>query len=125
MTITNTSILKKLLLLLLVFTGIYFSKAFLMPLLFAGILATLFLPLCNWLEKKRLPKSMAVLVCFLSLTAFFSGLIMLVSWKISELINDVALIKQTAIETVYNAADIGFENISVDLIFNLPKQTKD
>lgn len=31
--------------------------------------------------------------------------------------------KQTAIQTVYNAADIGFENISVDLIFNLPKQT--
>ena len=32
--------------------------------------------------------------------------------------------KQTAIHTVYNAADIGFENISVDLIFNLPNQTK-
>ncbi len=33
--------------------------------------------------------------------------------------------KQTAIHTVYNAADVGFENISVDLIFNLPKQTKE
>jgi len=33
--------------------------------------------------------------------------------------------KQTAIQTVYNAADIGFENISVDLIFNLPNQTKE
>lgn len=33
--------------------------------------------------------------------------------------------KQTAIQTVYNAAEIGFENISVDLIFNLPKQTKE
>ncbi|MFZ2325054.1 MAG: radical SAM family heme chaperone HemW [Ignavibacteriaceae bacterium] len=32
--------------------------------------------------------------------------------------------KQTAIKTVYNAADVGFENISVDLIFNLPNQTK-
>jgi oxygen-independent coproporphyrinogen-3 oxidase len=33
--------------------------------------------------------------------------------------------KQTAIQTVGYAADIGFENISVDLIFNLPNQTKE
>ncbi len=33
--------------------------------------------------------------------------------------------KQTAIKTVYNAAEVGFENISVDLIFNLPNQTKE
>ena len=33
--------------------------------------------------------------------------------------------KQTAIETVYNAAEVGFENISLDLIFNLPNQTKE
>jgi oxygen-independent coproporphyrinogen-3 oxidase len=33
--------------------------------------------------------------------------------------------KQTAIQTVYNAAEVGFKNISVDLIFNLPNQTKD
>ena len=33
--------------------------------------------------------------------------------------------KQTAIHTVYNAAEVGFDNISVDLIFNLPNQTKE
>lgn len=33
--------------------------------------------------------------------------------------------KQTAIQTVYSAAEVGFENISVDLIFNLPNQTKE
>ncbi len=32
--------------------------------------------------------------------------------------------KQTAIDTVFNAKDAGFENISIDLIFNLPGQTK-
>ena len=32
--------------------------------------------------------------------------------------------KDTAIKTVYNAAEIGLENINIDLIFNLPKQTK-
>jgi oxygen-independent coproporphyrinogen-3 oxidase len=33
--------------------------------------------------------------------------------------------KQTAINTVYNTIDSGFDNISVDLIFNLPNQTKE
>jgi oxygen-independent coproporphyrinogen III oxidase len=32
--------------------------------------------------------------------------------------------RQTAIQTVHNAAEVGFDNISVDLIFNLPNQTK-
>jgi oxygen-independent coproporphyrinogen-3 oxidase len=32
--------------------------------------------------------------------------------------------KKTAIETVYNAKEVGFDNISIDLIFNLPGQTK-
>jgi len=33
--------------------------------------------------------------------------------------------KQTAIETVWLAKEVGFKNISLDLIFNLPKQTKE
>ena len=33
--------------------------------------------------------------------------------------------KQTAIQTVYDAAEVGFENLSVDLIFNMPSQTKE
>lgn len=33
--------------------------------------------------------------------------------------------KQTAIDTVYNSVDAGFENINIDLIFNLPGQTKE
>ncbi|MCC7515698.1 MAG: radical SAM family heme chaperone HemW, partial [Bacteroidia bacterium] len=33
--------------------------------------------------------------------------------------------KQTAIQTVNNASEVGFENISIDLIFNLPNQTKE
>ncbi|MDT3695068.1 MAG: radical SAM family heme chaperone HemW [Ignavibacterium sp.] len=32
---------------------------------------------------------------------------------------------QTAANTVYDAAEVGFDNISIDLIFNLPDQTKE
>ncbi len=33
--------------------------------------------------------------------------------------------KDVAIKTVYDAHDAGFDNINIDLIFNLPKQTKE
>jgi oxygen-independent coproporphyrinogen-3 oxidase len=33
--------------------------------------------------------------------------------------------KHTAVQTVNHAAEVGFENISIDLIFNLPNQTKE
>ncbi len=33
--------------------------------------------------------------------------------------------KETAVKTVYNAYEAGFENINVDLIFNIPGQTKE
>ena len=33
--------------------------------------------------------------------------------------------KQTAIQTANNTAEVGFDNISIDLIFNLPNQTKE
>lgn len=33
--------------------------------------------------------------------------------------------KETAVKTVYDAADVGFDNINIDLIFNLPYQTKE
>ena len=33
--------------------------------------------------------------------------------------------KETAIKTVHNAKEAGFDNISIDLIFNLPGQTKE
>ncbi|WP_255702301.1 AI-2E family transporter [Flavobacterium sp. SM15] len=123
MTITNTSIIKKILLLILVFTGIYYSKVFLMPLLFAGILATLFLPFCNWMETKKLSKSMSVLLCFLTLTIIVLGIILLLSWKISELINDIALVKQKAIETGINIQDYIFNhlNITVEEQFKILK----
>jgi oxygen-independent coproporphyrinogen-3 oxidase len=33
--------------------------------------------------------------------------------------------KETALKTVYNVKEAGIDNISIDLIFNLPKQTKE
>jgi len=59
MTATITSVIKKMLLLFLVFAGLYYAKSFLISLFIGGILATLFLPFCNWMEKKEDPQGVS------------------------------------------------------------------
>lgn len=100
MTINNTSIFQKMLLIFLGVAGLYFAKSFLIPLLIGGILATLFLPICSWLEKRKTPKGLAVFLCFLLLISIIAGFISILSWKISEVLEDIALIKQKVIETI-------------------------
>jgi predicted PurR-regulated permease PerM len=109
MTTTNTAVIKKLLLLFLVFAGLYYAKVFLMPFCIGAIVATLFLPFCNWMEKHKIPKWVAVLICLLVLLIIIAGFVALLSWQIGQLTNDVNLIKQKAIETV---------NLTQNYIFN-------
>lgn len=99
MTITLNSVIKKLLLLFLVIAGLYYAKVFLMPLCFGGILATLFLPMSNWLERKKMPKFFAVLICLFTIIIVIGGLFTLFGWKISGLIKDVEVLKQRAIDS--------------------------
>jgi predicted PurR-regulated permease PerM len=99
MIITSSSLLKKLLLLFLVIAGLILAKSFLMPLTVAGVLATLFLPLSKQLEKHGFPKWLAVLSCLLILLLAMAGIISMLGWQISELIDDFELIKIKALET--------------------------
>ena len=93
MNLSLNSVIKKLLLLFLIILGLVYAKVFLMPLTIGGILATLFLPFCRWLEAKNLPKGIAVFACFLALFLIISILVFLLGWKISDLANDVSLLK--------------------------------
>ncbi len=96
MIVTSSSIIKKLLLVFLIIAGLFFAKSFLIPLCIAGILATLFLPFCKWLEKKKVPKVLAVLICLLVLLLTITGIAILLSWQISQLTNDFSLLTQKA-----------------------------
>lgn len=98
MTTTSTSMIKKILLLILIVAGLYYAKVFLMPLCIGGIVATLFLPFCKWMQKKKIPKGIAVCLCLLSLLLIIAGFVALVGWQIGELTNDAALIKQKVSE---------------------------
>ncbi len=123
MTLSLTSIIKKLLVLFLIFTGIYFAKDFLMPLCIGGILATLFLPLCKWLESKKMIRSIAIFLCLLTFISVIFILIAVLGLKISELLADLAIIKQQAIESGTHLQKYIFNhlNISIDEQFEILK----
>lgn len=91
---TNNTILKKLITLFLIVASLVLAKAFLIPLCIGGILAMLFLPLCNWLIAKKVPKGLAVFMCLVALLLIIVSFATLVGFKIAEILNDVALIKE-------------------------------
>ena len=116
---TATSIIKKLLLLFLIFSGLYFAKEFLMPIAIGGIIATLFLPFCKWMEAKKTPKTLAVLICLLIVIAFVTCMGSLLGWQVSALASDFALIKLRVIEKgvvfqqyIFNTIGIAIEKQS-------------
>jgi predicted PurR-regulated permease PerM len=116
MTANITSVIQKLLLAFLVFAGLYYAKVFLMPLFIGGILATLFLPFCNWMEKKKINKAAAVLVSLLSLLSIVAFVFTILSYKIYDFLDDFAMIKREALSAfdkiqmyVYDHLNLSFK----------------
>lgn len=115
MTITSTSALKQILLLILIICAIYFGKAFFMPLCFGGILATLFLPFCQWMERKKLPKALAVIICLLVILIVVGCFFSAFGWKISALVNDVEQLKEKAIGAANKFQQYIFKKFSITI----------
>ena len=115
MTTTNTSVIKKLLLIFLIFSALYFAKEFLMPLFIGGILATLFLPLSKWLESKRISRSISVLFCLVVLLLIIAIFIGLLGWKISEFFTDVDLIKEKVFQKMSEIQTYIFKNLNISI----------
>ncbi len=91
-------VIKNLLLIFLVIAALYFAKEFLMPLAIGGVVATLFLPFCKWMEKKNVYRGAAVFASVFVLLLFVAGIGALLGWQISELANDISLIKEKALQ---------------------------
>ena len=115
MTISVTSVIKKLLLLFLIIAGVYYAKEFLMPLTIGAILATLFLPFSQWLERQKVPKGLAVFICFLSILLIIALIFALIGWKVSELSSDVSAIKQKASESIDRLQQYIFNTIGISI----------
>lgn len=126
MTTSSTTVSKKLFLFFLIIAGLYYGQVFLMPFVIGGILATLFLPICNWLQKMKIPKGISVFLCLLLLVLFVSGLIAILSWKIVEVANDISLLKEKTVDTVSNIQKYIFShfNISIKEQFKILNEEK-
>ena len=124
MTITKSSIIKTLLLLFLVFAGLHYAKDILMPLTIAGVLATLFFPFCKWMEGKKVPKGLAVLICVLILLIIIAGISVLLGWQISALANDFPMIKQKSRAIIDRIQEyiLNNSNISAEEQFQIIKE---
>ena len=121
---TKSSIIKTLLLLFLVFAGLHYAKDILMPLTIAGVLATLFFPFCKWMEGKKIPKGLAVLICVLILLIIIAGISVLLGWQISALANDFPMIKQKSRAIIDRIQEyiLNNSNISAEEQFQIIKE---
>ena len=113
-TISN-NVTKKLITLLLLLVLLSICKVFLMPLAIGGILATLFLPLCTWLERRKIYKGIASLICLLLILIFIASSLSILVWEISELTTEFDLIKQKSIENIDKLQEYVFKYMEISL----------
>lgn len=91
--------------LFLIFTGLYFAKPFLVPLCFAALLAMLFVPLCQRLERAGLGRPLATLVCVLAFLTVIAGIVTLVTWQVTDLTSDLGNVQQKGKEMLEEVKD--------------------
>ena len=95
-----TQSIKVLLFAILLIAALYYGKAFLIPFVFAGILAMLLHPVVEWLEGKRFPKALAVLCADLLVVAAVAGIIGLISWQIADLAKNASQLESNITQKV-------------------------
>lgn len=115
MTYDSTSVIKKLILLFLVFAGLYFAKEFLIPFSIGTLLATLFLPFCKWMEGKKIHRGGAAFICLIVLLFIIAGITSLIGWQVSEITNDFDIIKQKSIETATRIQQYIYNHVGISL----------
>ena len=74
------------------------GKNILVPLAFAVLLSILLLPINNWLEKRRLPRVAAILVCLIFSLILILSIIYFLSFQIAGFVSDMPAIKKQLLE---------------------------
>ncbi len=108
--------------LILLITGYvsYIGKGFLVPVILGGLLATLFVPLCAWFEKKGINRGLAALFCVLIFLIAISGTIAVMSWQVAGIANDADKLTAQLYKIPYNFTHY----LQEELGFSLEEQQK-
>jgi predicted PurR-regulated permease PerM len=84
----------QILLFIALFGGIlYVGKPLFMPLSIAGMLALVFTPCCQWLEKKGWKRTPAAIACGLLFLLIIGGVLVLLAWRIRHIDTDISEIR--------------------------------
>lgn len=113
MTGDSTKTIKTLLLFALVFALLFIAQKFLIPFTFGIVLAMLFMPMCQWLEKHKVPKSISVLLCIAVILLVFTGIGLVLSWQITELAKDGPQIKENLTTIVTKANQFVVDKLGI------------
>lgn len=91
-----------LLLLFLAFAGLYFAAEFLIPVTLAAVFSMLFIRFCNWMESKGLKRGLASFICIALFLLTIAVIILLMSWQLSSLSENMDEMKNRLIELFNN-----------------------
>jgi len=84
------------------FAGLYFAKSFLIPVALAAVFSMLFIRLCNWLEKKGTGRGFAALICILIFVSAIFLVVLLLSWQLNGLTENLDQMRQRLTATIEN-----------------------
>lgn len=115
MNFTSTPVLRKLLALFLVVAGLYFARYFLIPLAVAGLLAALFYPFCAYMERKKVHRVLAALLCVFILMLGIAGILAVIGWQLAELSNDFGMIKLRIDESILSLKEFIYSKLGVSV----------
>jgi predicted PurR-regulated permease PerM len=77
----------------LIATILYLGQGILLPLFFSALLATLLLPVTNFLQRKKIPRVAAILVAILVSLALIIGILYFLSHQVAIFLDDAETIK--------------------------------
>jgi predicted PurR-regulated permease PerM len=72
----------------------YFGKALFIPLSFSLLIALILYPFCNWLEKHKWPRSIAITAALTAVILFFTAIVWLLLWQLNYLWHDLPMLLQ-------------------------------
>ena len=73
----------------IIFAGVVYAKSIIAPFLLALFISIICIQLISWLEKKRIPKWLAIIIVILGLILLFSGFISVIGGTLTFFLSNV------------------------------------
>ncbi len=96
-------------------TVLYFGRPFLVPIALAVLLSMMLLPLSAWLEKKGLNRGLSSMACVLTMITGIVVIIALLSWQMTQVVEDLSQIKTVAIDLVDRLRQFATEKMGLSV----------